>query len=145
MHSKNYPDTDKVFRAITKEAFERVGGFNEKAGYTDDYSLSEKLGVMAVAAPEAIFYHKNPDTLKEVFIQSKWMSKRQYKLGIIGTIFALLRVSLPFSIIIGSWKSRLNFFPQEFMNLNFLVFKIVSDFGQFIGILEYMFGGKVSK
>ena len=139
MHSKNYPDFDRVFRAITKEGFERAGGFNEKAGYTDDYSLSEKLGVMAVSAPGAAYYHKNPDTLKEVYIQSKWMAKRKYKLGIVGKLGTLVVRSFPFSIVFGIVMAVLNGMP------GFIVFRIVSDFGQFVGILEHTLGGKVSK
>ncbi len=138
MHSKNYPDSDRVFRAITKEAFDRAGGFNEKAGYTDDYSLSEKLGVMAINAPGALFYHKNPDNLTEVYIQSKWMAKRKYKLGIIGELATLVVRSLPFSILFGLSAAIAKGIPL------FFIFRIVSDFGQFVGIIEHI-GGKVSK
>ena len=139
MHSKEYPDTDRVFRAITKESFDKVHGFDEKAGYTDDYALSEKLGVMAQAADDAIFYHNNPDTLKEVYIQSKWMAKRKYKLGVIGQVGTLVARSLPFSILFGLLIGVINEVPQ------FFVFRVVSDFGQFVGILEHLFGGKVTK
>lgn len=138
MHPQNYSDHQPVFRAILKTEFERAGGFNEKAGYTDDWTLSEKLGVKAVAAPGAVFYHKNPASLREVFSQSKWMAKRRYKWGVIGYILALARVSFPASLFIGFIKSIAIF------NLRFLIFKIVSDFGQFIGILEYL-KGKVTK
>src|SRR3989344_1367122 len=58
-HPKYYPDKQKVFRAILKSEFDKVGGFTP-GGYTDDYSLYEKLGYMAVSAQGAIFYHKNP-------------------------------------------------------------------------------------
>ncbi len=139
MHPKNYPDTQKVFRAIKRNAFEEAGGFDEKYGYTDDDSLSERLGIMAQAAPGAIFYHKNPESLKEVFLQSRWMAKRRYKLGPIGYLIALVRTSLPVSLVIGLLKSIWFGTPA------FLVFKIISDLGQFIGVLEYMFLGRVAK
>lgn len=139
MHSINYPETQKVFRAILKEEFEKVRGFDEKVGYTDDWSLSEKLGVEAVSVTGAIFYHHNPETLKEVFIQSKWMAKRKYKFGVLGYLFALIRVSLPVSVVSGLLVSI------TYYLVPFVVFKIVSDFGQFIGILEYVLSGKVSK
>lgn len=139
MHNENYPDTQKVFRAILAAEFKKAGGFNEKAGYTDDWSLSEKLGIEAVSAPGAIFYHKNPASLHEVFIQSRWMAKRKYKLGTIGILLALLRVSLPFSVLLGILKSIDLKMPQ------FFLFKIVSDLGQFFGILEYAFFGGVAK
>lgn len=137
-HPVNYPNTQKVFRAILKSEFDKVNGFS-KGGYTDDYSLSYKLGYQAVAAPGAIFYHRNPDNLAEIFKQAKWIGKRNYKLGIVGTIIALIRSSLPLSLIIGSYKS-LRFDIHEFLK-----FKIVYDLGIEIGILEMVFTGKTSK
>lgn len=139
MHGQNYPDRQKVFRAIKKEAFEAVGGFDEKAGYSDDWSLAKKLGIEAMAAPGAIFYHKNPDRLKEVFTQSRWMAKRPYKLGFLGYFVALARTFFPVSLILGLSLSIYRKLPA------FIIFKLVSDFGQFLGILEYMFIGKVAK
>jgi len=139
MHPVDYPDTQKVFRAITKKAFEKAGGFDEKAGYTDDWSLAERLGKEAVVAPGAVFYHKNPETLDDVFIQSRWMAKRRYKLGVIGSLIALIRVSLPVSAVLGIVKAITHQLPA------FVFFKIISDAGSFLGILEYLFLGKVSK
>lgn len=138
-HPKNYPKRQKVFRAILKSEFAKVGGFDPKRGYNDDWSLSEKLGYQAEAAEGAVFYHKNPESLADVFQQAKWVGKRPYKLGKIGEIFALLRVSLPESLWNGFRKS---IFKREPL---FLVFKIVYDFGTFVGILENLILGKVAK
>ena len=41
MHPDNYPDHQPVFRAITKAAFQKAGGFTTNQGYDDDWSLSE--------------------------------------------------------------------------------------------------------
>lgn len=138
MHGKDYPARQKVFRAIKKEKFIEAGGFYEKAGYTDDWTLAEKLGEDATAVPGAIFYHRNPGTLKEVFRQSRWMSKRKYKFGFFGVVYSLIKYSLPFSLIFGFYESF------AFHLLPFTLFKVISDFGQFIGILEYNLG-KVAK
>lgn len=134
----NYPNHQKVFRAVLKSEFDRVGGFS-KGGYTDDYTLSEKLGYEAELAPGAVFYHKNPETLTEIYKQAKWVGKREYKLGFLGYAIALFRSSFPVSVIVGIYKSVLN------MNLNFIVFKLFYDFGIFTGILEMLFTGKTSK
>src|SRR5260221_4689869 len=138
----NYSDTQKVFRAILKSEFDRVGGFS-KGGYTDDYTLSAKLGYEAITAPDAVFYHKNPETLKEVFKQAKWVGKRDYKFGLIGTIFALFRASLPVSIINSVWKARTKhpFWGEDYSRFKFETFKLVYDFGIFVGILEMVFVG----
>jgi len=130
-HPKKYPDRQPVFRAILKKEFEKVGGFTP-GGYDDDWSLSKKLGYEAVNAPGAIFYHKNPDNLIEVFEHAKWVAKRKYKLGIVGKIYNLIVYSFPDSIWQGFWKSIFKVEPL------FIIFKIVYDFGVFIGILESM-------
>lgn len=137
-HPKNYPDTQEVFRAILRSEFERVGGFTP-GGYNDDWSLYEKLGYKAVSAPGAIFYHKNPESLKEAFNQAIWIGKRQYKLGIIGYIVALLRSSLPVSLIVAIYKSIVNW------QIAFIPFKLIYDLGVFIGVLSFIFTKKGAK
>lgn len=138
-HHKNYPDTQKVFRAILKNEFDKAGGFSANIGYTDDWTLSEKLGYEAIAVPGAKFYHKNPEALKEIFTQAKWSAKRRYKLGVFGMLAALTRVSPPTSVVIGIVKTIIYAKPQ------FLPFKLVYDLGAFIGILEFAFSGKGAK
>lgn len=130
-HPKNYPDTQKVFRAILKSEFDKVDGFTA-GGYNDDWSLSEKLGYEATLAEKAIFYHKNPSTLKEVYYHARWVGKRSYKLGLIGFVIALLRVSFPVSLVVGLIRS-------------FVIFKLTYDFGVFVGIISYMFTKKGAK
>lgn len=137
-HPKNYPDHQLVFRAILKSEFDRVGGFTP-GGYDDDWSLYQKLGYEATNAPGAVFYHKNPGNLTEIFSQAKWIGKRKYKLGIFGNLGALVRASLPVSFIVGLFKSAIN------LNFAFLIFKLTYDFGIFVGIIEYLISGKVSK
>ena len=137
-HLKNHPDTQKVFRAIVKKEFDRVGGFTP-GDYLDDYSLSKKLGYEAISAPGAIFYHENPPSLSEVFKQAKWSGKRRYKLGSIGYVVALVRASFPVSILPGIIKAILKGEPK------FVLFKIVYDFGIFVGILELLIFRKLTK
>jgi glycosyltransferase involved in cell wall biosynthesis len=137
-HPKNYPDKQPVFRAILKSEFDKVGGFTP-GGYDDDWSLYRKLGFLAENAPGAIFYHKNPDNLKEIFNHAKWVGKRNYKMGFLGYVVALLRASFPFSLLIGIYKGIKN------NNLRFLIFKIVYDFGISLGVLEMILKGRMSK
>lgn len=137
-HPKNYPDTQPVFRAILKSEFDKVGGFTP-GGYDDDWSLSKKLEYEAVSAPDAIFYHKNPNNLLEIFNHAKWIGKRKYKFGLFGYLIALVRSSFPISLVLGMIKSIM------YRESAFVVFKIVYDFGIFFGILEYLSLGKQSK
>jgi glycosyltransferase involved in cell wall biosynthesis len=61
-----------VFRAITKEAFLKSGGFDPKKGYFDD-DLG-KVG-KALFVDEAVCYHNNPETLAEAFKHCIWVGK----------------------------------------------------------------------
>jgi len=134
----DYPNTQKVFRAILKSEFEKVGGFS-KGGYTDDYTLYEKLKYEAVNAPGAVFYHNNPDSLRDVYKQAKWVGKREYKLGTIGKYIALLRATFIPTLIFGIYKSI------KYSEPRFLIFKAVYDHGVFMGIMEMIRTGKMSK
>lgn len=137
-HPKNYPDKQKVFRAILESEFKRVGGFTP-GGYDDDWSLSKKLGYEADVAGGAKFFHKNPSSLQEVFLQARWVGKRKYKLGIIGGVVAVVRASFLFSFFFGTLKSLI--WKEPF----FLVFKVVYDLGICFGIITYVFGKEGSK
>ncbi len=125
MHPAHYPDEQPVFRAILKEEFLKVGGF-EPIGYIDDHTLSEKLGYLATAVSGANFYHKNPSSLTEVFKQARWIGKSEYKNRKIKNeslmrIAAVVRYSIPFSLTNGIVKSiRYGIFE-------FLLFKIIYD------------------
>lgn len=137
-HPKNYPNHQPVFRAILKSEFDKVGGFTG-GGYDDDWTLSKKLGYEANVSSNAVFFHKNPDNLKEIFHHAKWVGKRKYKFGWFGYMIGMVRSSLPISII----KSIL--MAIRFQLPAFVVFKIVYDAGIFVGILEYIITGKSSK
>lgn len=138
MHKANFPDTQPVFRAILKKEFLKVGGF-EPIGYIDDHTLAKKLGTLAVSAKGAIFYHKNPENLMEVYKQARWIGKSEYKNRKIQNenimrIAAIVRYSLPLTLLIGLLKSVKYFMPQ------FLIFKIVYDFGIEISLIGSFFG-----
>lgn len=123
-------DQARDFRAILKKEFEKVKGFDD-IGYTDTWTLSEKLDYRP-AATKALYYHYNPSSLKEVFIQAKWVAKRKYKFGWLGKLIALLRVNLIFSLVNGLIKSIYRKEP------GFLIFKLIYDFGYTIGLLEFV-------
>jgi len=121
-------DMVKDFRAILKSEFDRVGGFDD-IGYTDTWSLSEKLGYKPMPT-KAVYYHYNFANLREVFNQAVWIGGRKRRWGIIGKAIALFRVNLPFSIILGLTKSIQKKEP------GFLIFKVVYDLGTWVGILK---------
>ena len=137
-HPKGYPSKQHVFRAILKQEFDSVGGY-DPGGYNDDWTLSKKLGYKANLARNAYFYHKNPETLSEVFSHAKWIGKRKYKFGILGSLVALVRSSLPVSVGIGFVKSI------KYLEPRFIIFKVVYDLGVFFGIVKYILSGEGQK
>lgn len=137
MHPKKYPDKQPVFRAILKKNFQKVGGF-DLIGYMDDYTLSYKLGTMATVAPEAFFYHKNPDNLKEIFQQARWVGTSEYKNRKIKNeyimrIISIIRYSPPFTIINGLLG------VIHFRLPRYIVFKLIYDLAIEISLFKSFF------
>lgn len=137
MHTVDYPNTQPVFRAILKKNFRAVGGFGA-IGYIDDHTLADKLGVQAVIAPGAVFYHKNPDSLGEIYRQARWIGKSEFKKRKIRNenlmrMVTMLRYSLPLSLLHGVLKAVKFGLPQ------FLIFKIIYDLAVEISLFKSFF------
>ncbi|MDO8460542.1 MAG: glycosyltransferase family 2 protein [Nanoarchaeota archaeon] len=62
-----------IFRAISKKEFFKMGGFDPSYGYADDLTFYFKYGVSSLRVKKAFCYHKNPETLKAVYKQSRWI------------------------------------------------------------------------
>lgn len=116
-----YPDSAPVFRAIDAKEFTRVGGFTEGIGWTDDWSLSRKLGYQSTVT-QAVCYHANPETLKDVYYHARWIGKNEFISGsTVRRLVNILRHSFPISLVIGLFKSIIYKSPH------FVIFKIVYD------------------
>jgi glycosyltransferase involved in cell wall biosynthesis len=136
----DYPDTAPVFRAILKSKFEEVGGFDATGEYTDDWSLSRKLALKSTLAKGALYYHSNPDNLKEVAKQASWIGKNEFISGsLIRKIRSLVFYSPPISLTIGIFKSATN------QTYQFLVFKLIYDFAIWLSVIQTFFSNKKSK
>ncbi len=119
-----------VFRAILKSEFEKAGGFDENVGYTDDWSIARKLGTMAKNAPGAKFYHRNPETLDEVWSQARWFGKNEFLTkNLIRKLFNLTRYNPITGILFGL------FGMVKYKEPQFLIFKIVYDTAIFTSVL----------
>lgn len=140
MIPENYPDTAPVFRAILKSEFDRVGGFDDKLGYTDDWSLSRKLGYKSKVATGAIYYHVNPEKLVDVFSQAIWIGKNEFMAGnLLRKIRTLIMHSLPISLIKGSVAS------VELCDFHYLWFKMIYDGGICWGTFRTFFSDNKNK
>lgn len=118
----------QVFRAILKSEFDRVNGF-DRIGYTDDWSLVEKLGYQPMVT-QAKFYHYNPDSLLAIFSHACWIGKRRYKFGKLGTLLTMFKSNAAFSVIIGLIQ------VIKFQTPAMLIFKLVYDLGIMLGAVQ---------
>ncbi len=133
MMSRNYPGQSPVFRAILAAKFREVNGFDTTVGYADDWSLSRRLGVLATAAPGAVFYHRNPDTLAEVWLQARWFGKNEFLTkNIIRQGYNLFRYCPLWAIF-------------KIFDPHFFVFKLVYNSAVFTSVLLSFFGEPKNK
>jgi glycosyltransferase involved in cell wall biosynthesis len=121
------PEDSVVFRAILRETFLGVGGFDTAVGYDDDHTLYPKLGVKALRASGALCYHDNPGTLREVFQSARWIGRsRRFS----EHPERLLKFFPPFSLFNAVTR------VVRFGRGDFLVFKLVHDSGIALGGLS---------
>jgi GT2 family glycosyltransferase len=71
---QDFPDVWDNFRAIRRDAFLSVGGYDD-VGYGEDRTLARKLHAMAAAAPGAVCFHYNPDSAYEIFSNGRWIGR----------------------------------------------------------------------
>lgn len=144
----SYPKVSPVFRAIAREEFQRVDGYSQDRGYNDDWTLSEKLGYKAKSTP-AVVYHENPDDLSSVFTQSMWSAQRTYRMGLLGAIAALLRafplIATPLFVYVLSQKRKTINESTLPLFIGGILFSLVAQIGETIGILKFMLMRKVQK
>lgn len=136
----DYPNISPVFRAILKTKFDGVGGFSTTGEYTDDWSLSRKLGIKSTLAKGAIYYHKNPSALTEVWKQARWIGKNEFISGnLMRKIRSLILYSPPAALVIGIYKSIVC------GQMLFVVFKITYDFAVWVSVLMSFFSEQKAK
>ena len=125
----DFPDEWPVFRALPRDLFLSVGGYDTQVGYGEDHTVSAKLGVLAQAALGAVCYHHYPETLGEVFASARWIGKGEHTSK---TIATLIRYSPLWSL-----KNCLG--PAlRYRNAYFPLFKVVFDFGILVGTAQAM-------
>lgn len=139
MHPSDYPEEQEVFRAILKKEFDKVGGF-DPIGYTDDWTLSRKLGVKAKAAQGAIFYHRNPKDFVEIWSQARWIGKNEFIAGsFVRQIWSLWVYGFPNSLFKAVRTAIFKKRPE------FLIFKPFYDLAIFISVLKAFLGEQKAK
>ena len=116
------------FRAILKSEFTRVKGF-DNTGYTDTWTLGKKLGYWPTPT-NAKYYHYNPASRNEVFMQALWIGARQRKWGLIGSVIAGIRATIVFSLPLAIFKAI------RYKQPHMIKFKLIYDLGILGGVMN---------
>lgn len=123
--STRYHLNGKVFRAITKKEYYKLGGFDNLRGYEDDMTLTNE-DVRAYEVKDAVCCHNNPESLHEVYLSARWIGRSpSFPLNIRN----ILRYSIFNSLRLSFRKVRKN------APIRFIFFKIIFDLGMLSGIL----------
>jgi len=139
----------KIFRAIRRNKFLELGGFDPKYGYADDQTFWFKYQIKPAVAKNTICYHRNPDTLKGTFKQARWIGASWkerffiFKIPVLSHILVLIMfVLLPAMIILKSIMAQIKI-KISFRNLiRYYTSKFI---GYAIGSFRVVYLGKVWK
>jgi len=98
-----------VLRSVKKEILKEVKGIDSEYGYFDDQVLGIKIlerGYIIVRSKKAKVWHREPESLKDLWRQSRWIGKsiifsfKGYKkMALKRILFPLLCASLPIYLI----------------------------------------------
>lgn len=113
-----------VYRAIGREQFIAVGGFDD-IGYMDDQTLWPKVGQTAMWVEGAVCYHYNPETLAEVFRSGTWGGRSMASHGSWPLLLRYLPVFAPWRAARCAIRNRTwAMFP----------YSLIMEIGYFIGL-----------
>ncbi|PIY97021.1 MAG: hypothetical protein COY66_01650 [Candidatus Kerfeldbacteria bacterium CG_4_10_14_0_8_um_filter_42_10] len=124
---KDFPDEFVTYNAILKKTLLKVGGF-DNIGWGEDKTVYPKLKIKSLAVEGAVSYHYNPDTIKEAFLNARWVGRGNL-LTPVKTLLRIIKYSLPVSVIIGIIKGI------KYRIIQFILFKIIWDLGITAGII----------
>lgn len=96
---KEGADIQTIFRAICKDKFFQLGCFDPRYGYADDQTFWLKYKIRPFMAENATCFHKNPETLKQVYKQSRWIGA---SLSPPLINLPIIKYFMPLAMIIGS-------------------------------------------
>jgi len=136
-----------VFRAILKSEFLRMGGFDPSLGYADDQTFWIKYGKTSRRVFNAVCYHRNYDTLRDTFRQSRWIGASirnpVLKVPVLNYFFPIFLIFLsPLAIIFLSVKKTIQNRNYSLFIPWMLIFMTVRYFGLLSGIFRKIYLSK---
>ena len=137
-----------VFRAILREKFFEMGGFDPKYGYADDITFYLKHGVKPDIVDGAFCYHKNPETLDQIWKQSRWIGAslptrwKVFRTPIANLIALIVLYFLGiFAIPLLAIRKMIKL-EEYSLFFHFFVFYIYRYYGSLAGLFNYIVRGR---
>jgi glycosyltransferase involved in cell wall biosynthesis len=137
-----------IFRAIRKDKFLEMGGFDPKYSYADDQTFWFKYKIKPVIAKNSTCYHKNPESLKSTFKQARWIGaswKERYlifKIPILNYLTSILFFPVfPFFAIARAFSKK----REDISFSDKLSFYLVKFLGFGNGLLRAVYLSKFEK
>lgn len=127
------------YRAILKKDFLSVGGFSTNVGYTDDWTIAEKLNRLPTPVL-AKYYHRSPGSLAEIYRQARWVGRGVLMSGNLVRRLHAIVIHNPISSLVVAFVKAL-----KFRNLHFLPFRVVYDTGILVSVVESFFFKKTAR
>lgn len=142
--SKEEAHKVKIFRAIRRDKFLELEGFDSKYGYADDQTFWFKYKIKPVVAENTKCYHKNPESLKSVFSQSRWIGasidNKLLNLKVVKYFLPLLLILIsPVAILFYSCKKAFNNKDLRILFPWMFVFMTYRYFGTVAGIMRKLY------
>lgn len=139
-----------IFRAIRRDAFLKMGGFDPKYGYADDQTFYYKYGIKPTVAKNTTCYHRNPESLKETYKQAIWIGRSWrrrftlFKIPLLNLVSLLIAALLiPFKVVIKSVQVK--FAMPDIPYTKIFQFYTVKFKGYLVGLTSALVWGEVRK
>ena len=151
---KNKPE---IFKAIRRDIFIKIGGFDNSNDYFDDSSLFKKMNKRP-AIVDTEFYVTHSSSLREIVTDSAWGVKSNLQSGqnapiIFGFCSAILILLAYFLVFYYHWAiliiiyviiglygySKTNFLPSIWLYQFYFLFKLI---GLYVGIASFFLNPK---
>lgn len=133
-----------IFRAIRKDIFLEKGGFDPKYGYADDQTFFIKYMMKSVLVPDAVCYHRNAESLKEVYKQSRWIGAsllwkhKALKFPIFSALFLLLFGIMMIPLALFFSIKKLIFVRDFSLTFYYPLFYLARLTGSFFGFYNWL-------
>lgn len=137
---RNYAEDKENLHPIfclKKKIFEKVGGYNEKIFYYEDFDFKKRvlqLNNINYKPSDIIVYHIDTETFSDFIRQRKWQGKGIYSYGRLKNLKYFLPCFFPLLMAF----QFLKYYPSNKKFKNVFFYILFDLFGRFISLIEFL-------